>query len=188
LNAGSGEIQTTGTLAAPVGGDLSGSLPNPTVAKIQTVPLSATVPTTGQVLEYNGSTWIPATPASNGFGALSTAVAINEATYQATVQVAGDFPLNPSDYNTNIYFMAVASVTRAALTGTVILQDLTSATTIATFTYSGTTSPTRQITSVLSLTNALHMYEVRYYVTGGSSDSDQILLSWAGFQVNPTPP
>jgi hypothetical protein len=33
--------------------------------EIQSVPVSATAPTTGQVLEYNGTDWIPATPSGS---------------------------------------------------------------------------------------------------------------------------
>jgi len=41
------------------GGDLSGSYPNPTLDKIKGIILSATAPTTGQVLKYDGTQWIP---------------------------------------------------------------------------------------------------------------------------------
>jgi hypothetical protein len=43
------------------GGNLSGTYPNPVVVALQNNPVSATSPTTGQVLEWNGSVWIPAT-------------------------------------------------------------------------------------------------------------------------------
>lgn len=42
-----------------VGGDLSGTLPNPTVAKIQGRAVSSTAPTSGQYLVWDGSAWTP---------------------------------------------------------------------------------------------------------------------------------
>jgi hypothetical protein len=44
----------------PASGDLTGSYPAPVVEGIQTIPVSATAPVTGQVLTYNGVNWGPA--------------------------------------------------------------------------------------------------------------------------------
>jgi hypothetical protein len=43
-----------------VSGDLTGSIPNPTVAQIQASPVSASAPTLGQRFRWSGTTWTPA--------------------------------------------------------------------------------------------------------------------------------
>ncbi len=60
---------TSGT----AGGDLSGTYPNPTVDAIQGRPLSATAPSTGQALTWNGSAWAPGTimPGTTLIGAIA---------------------------------------------------------------------------------------------------------------------
>lgn len=44
------------------GGDLSGSYPNPTVARIQGYAVASTLPSNGQVLTWNGTSWNPVNP------------------------------------------------------------------------------------------------------------------------------
>jgi hypothetical protein len=50
------------------GGDLSGNLPNPTVAKIQGNAVSGAAPSNGQVLQWNGTAWGPGEIPSGGSG------------------------------------------------------------------------------------------------------------------------
>ncbi|MBL7780677.1 MAG: hypothetical protein JNM22_05620 [Saprospiraceae bacterium] len=51
------------TTATTLGGDLSGTLPNPTVVKIQGRSVANTAPSTGEILKWNGSAWAPGTDA-----------------------------------------------------------------------------------------------------------------------------
>ncbi|MEJ5383416.1 MAG: hypothetical protein WHS44_00895 [Fimbriimonadales bacterium] len=51
------------------GGDLSGTYPNPTVARIQGRPLSTTAPSSGQVLKWSGAEWAPANDADTQYSA-----------------------------------------------------------------------------------------------------------------------
>jgi hypothetical protein len=52
-----GYLGATSVSAVAVGGDLSGTLPSPTVTKIRNTPISAVAPTTGQYFVYNGTQW-----------------------------------------------------------------------------------------------------------------------------------
>lgn len=64
------QIPITSSPSGAVGGDLSGTLPNPTVAAINGNPLGATTLTAGNMLVANGSFWI--SRAMSGDGTLSS--------------------------------------------------------------------------------------------------------------------
>ena len=53
------------------GGDVSGTLTSATVSRLQNRPMSTTAPTSGQVLTWDGSQWIPQAVPSGGGGANS---------------------------------------------------------------------------------------------------------------------
>lgn len=61
LKIAPGVIPTSLPPSGTAGGDLGGSYPNPSVAKIQGVSLAITTPTSGQVLKYDGTKWAPST-------------------------------------------------------------------------------------------------------------------------------
>lgn len=54
------------------GGDLGGTYPNPSVAKIQGIAVSNTAPTSGQFFKYDGTQWLAATITTSDVSSLSS--------------------------------------------------------------------------------------------------------------------
>ena len=68
-------------------GDVSGGLHSTSVDKLKGNAVSATAPTTGQTLLWNGTAWAPATPSSGGGGGA------NGLTYYLNQGIAADAPI-----------------------------------------------------------------------------------------------
>lgn len=100
--AGSGGGSPTGA----AGGDLAGTYPNPTVDGLQGRPVSNATPVNGQVLQYDGTNWVPGSIPSGGSGG-------GGVVYYLNFNTAADAPLTniPQTPNATKELGIVADVT-----------------------------------------------------------------------------
>lgn len=111
---------TTGTT---LGGDLSGTLPNPTVVKIQGRSVANTAPSTGEILKWNGSAWAPGADA----GASMSGHTLKDDGVSMTARTGANFTTT-SQINAALTDDAVGDETEIRFT---ILGDAITATEIA---------------------------------------------------------
>lgn len=94
----------------------------------------------------------------------------------------GSFNLVGADFSA-VKFLTLGSVSRAGLTGTIELFNLTDNVTIISHTVT-TTTPVRQLSAALTLPAGAKTYEVRIRVDVPLTPADMILLAMAAFQVS----
>lgn len=159
-----------------VAGDLSGSLPTPTVSGIQGHAVSASAPTNGQVLQYatGSSSYVPTTLSSSP----AALVASTTSTTQSGAVTIGSRAFDPSAYPTTgmvLKVWAVLQVASSSDTVTLSLVDATDATAIATLTSTSTTPQEVSTTLTVStpgtgtIANARKLYYVTIARSGGTS-------------------
>jgi len=94
-----GVLKTIAPTALSVGGDITGTLGATTVSKLQgTVLTIAATPLSGDILRYNGSSWVNATAASIGSITLATGTLGNDVNFNTSpVSLGGTLTLNIPD-------------------------------------------------------------------------------------------
>jgi hypothetical protein len=109
-----------------LGGDVDGPSNANTVRKIQGIAISSTAPTTGQLLRYDGSSWVPASNIS-GYP-LTPPVALMFKTTAGTVDAtAYTVPASPTGTNRfSLHRLKVRLKTAISGTGSVVIRAGTS--------------------------------------------------------------
>jgi hypothetical protein len=122
-----GVIPTSLPPNGSAGGDLTGSYPNPTLNKIQGVNVTATGATAGQVLKFDGTSWIPGTDNSGSGGSNPTGPAGGDLTGSypnPTINTGAVTSTKLADNSVSTTKIVDASVTSSKLAAGVIPTSL----------------------------------------------------------------
>ena len=196
---------TTGNVPAPAAGDAAaakflkadGTWTAPPTAsgnatEIQSVDVSATAPTTGQVLTYDGTEWAPATPSGGGGGLSGMPITMTNAQtstntgwqdYSVIAKIGGAALWgSPTSWKVRMQFTAGSPV----IGGMVILRTAAGSTTVidsTTVTVGGNTAPTLSspgvvVTDAISLAlDTSHDYYFVLYFTTNAANSSVVVVA-----------